>query len=73
MFSCCLNHNQSTRSHAVILNRRMLLAALGLSLPAVAVEAAQSTKKKSKKPAQGQTVAGHKARKAKHPAAAAQS
>lgn|GEM_PF-5467765 len=57
----------------MILNRRMLLAALGLSLPAVAVEAAQSTKKKSKKPSQHQKVASHKARKAKHPAAAAQS
>ena len=49
------------RSHAVILNRRMLLATIGLTLPALGAEAA-TRKKAPKKPATPK-VASHKPRR----------
>jgi len=43
-----LNPITSTRSVAVILNRRTLLASLGLALPAIGAEAATTAHKKKK-------------------------
>ena len=61
MLSSFLNINHFPRgAFAVILNRRMLLAALGLSFPAVAAEAA--THRKPRKPLV-RRVAVHKPRK----------
>ena len=72
-----LNRNISYRimSVAVILNRRTLLTSLGLILPAVAAEAADSKRKSApRKPTahHGAKVASHKPRRVK-PATQAQS
>jgi hypothetical protein len=62
----CLNPITNPRSVAVILNRRTLLASLGLALPAVGAEAA-TTMHKKKKPTHTTKTASAKTHHKTHP------